>query len=76
MQPRLTNVSSRLPWCQCRRIDRGLSRMSGMVRKLVRGLNRATLGGLIVDEDHRPRVELLPHLEDFRGEWDFLWVVF
>src|SRR6266852_1194035 len=75
MQHRLTDVSSRLSWCQCRRIDRGLSRMSGMVRKLVHGLNRATLGGLVVDEDRCPRVELLLHLEDFRGERDFLCTI-
>src|SRR5712691_9723838 len=67
--------SRRLPWCQCLGIGRGMSRMSRMVRELVRGLNRTTLGVLVVDEDRRPRVELLPHLPDFGSERDVLGAV-
>jgi hypothetical protein len=48
---------------------------SGMGRELVRGLNRTTLGGLVVDEDRSPYVELLVHLADFRGQRDFLSAV-
>ena len=39
--------------------------LSGMVRSLRRGLNRATLGILVIDEDRCPCVKLLPDLEDF-----------
>ena len=45
---------------------------SGTVRELVCGLNRATLCVFVVDEDRRPCVELLLHLEDFRGKRDVL----
>jgi hypothetical protein len=44
--------------------------LSGMAQELIHGLNRATVGVLVVDEDHPPRVELLLHLEDFCGERD------
>ena len=39
------------------------------------GLNGATLGGLVVDEDRSPCVELLVHLEDFRGQRNFLGAI-
>src|SRR5205823_9002629 len=68
-------ATSQPRWCQCRGIGRGMSRIAGIVLKLVRRLNRATLGGLVVDEDRRPRVKLLPDLEDLRGEWDVLCTV-
>jgi len=44
-----------------------------MVRRLLmRELNRATAGVLIVDEDRSSRIELLSHLEDFGVKRDFL----
>ncbi len=43
-----------------------------MVHEPVCGLNRATVGGLVVDEDRGPRVELVPDLPDFGGERDVL----
>ena len=46
--------------------------LSGMVRSLRRGLNRATLGVLVIDEDRCPCVKLLPDLEDFCRQWDVL----
>jgi hypothetical protein len=42
---------------------------------LVRGLYRATVGGLVIDDDRRARVEWLLHLEDLRGERDVLSTV-
>ena len=48
---------------------------SGRVWELMRGLNRATLGDLIVDDDCSPGVELLVHLEDFRSKRDFLGAI-
>jgi hypothetical protein len=48
---------------------------SGRVWELMRGLNRATLGDLIVDDDCSPGVKLLVHLEDFRGQRNFLGTV-
>jgi len=44
--------------------------LSAMVPSLRRGLNRATLGGFVIDEDRRPCVELLLDLEDFCRERD------
>ena len=49
-----------------------LSKASGLrlgrIRTRVRGLNRATVRGLVVDDDCGPCVELLLHLGGFRGE--------
>src|SRR5215471_17146997 len=39
------------------------------------GLNGATLGVLVVDEDRSPCVELLVHLEDFCGQRDVLGAI-
>ena len=39
------------------------------------GLHGTTLGVLVVDEDRRPGVELLVHLEDFRGQRDVLGAI-
>src|SRR5262247_904486 len=39
------------------------------------GLNCATLGVFVIDYDRSPCVELLLHLEDFRGQWDFLGAI-
>src|SRR5215831_1589809 len=38
----------------------------------MRGLNRATLGAFVVDEDRCPCTELLLDLEDFCRQWDVL----
>ena len=38
---------------------------SGSVREPVRRLNRATVGGLVIDDDRDARVQLLPDLPDF-----------
>jgi hypothetical protein len=46
--------------------------LSGMVWSLRRGLNRATLGVLVIDEDRCPCVKLLPDLEDFGRQRDVL----
>ena len=39
---------------------------------MVRGLNRATLGALVIDDDRGPCIELLLHLPDFGGQLDIL----
>jgi len=44
--------------------------LSGSIRELVQGLNRTTVRGLIIDEDRRSCVELVPDLLDLRDEWD------
>jgi hypothetical protein len=44
------------------------ARLSEVVRELIRGLNRATLGAFVIDNDRGPCVELLPHLPDFSGQ--------
>ena len=46
--------------------------LSGMVQSLRRGLNRATLGVFVIDEDRCPCVEVLPDLEDFGRQRDVL----
>src|SRR5215471_4507243 len=38
----------------------------------MRGLNRATLGAFVVDEDRCPCIELVLGLEDFCRQWDVL----
>ena len=45
---------------------------SGRRRTRVRGLDRTAVARLVVDEDGRPRVELVLHLAHFRGERDLL----
>jgi hypothetical protein len=59
--------------CAQRHHGRGL--LSERLRALIRALHRATVGGLIVDDDRGPRVALVLHLEDVRGEWDVLEAV-
>ena len=49
-----------------------MSLLSAMVRELMRGLNRATLGVFVIDEDRCPSVKLLPNLEDFGRQRDVL----
>ena len=49
--------------------------LSEMVRELIRGLNRATVGALVIDDDCGPCVELLPHLQDFSSQRDVLGAV-
>jgi hypothetical protein len=44
--------------------------LSGSIRELVQALNRPTVRGLIIDEDRRSCVELMPDLLDLRDEWD------
>jgi len=46
-----------------------------VIRELVRGLNRATLGALVIDDDRGPCGELLSHLPDFGGQRDVLGAV-
>jgi hypothetical protein len=49
--------------------------LSAVVRELGRGLDGATLGALVIDDDRGPGVELVPHLPDFGGERDVLGAV-
>jgi hypothetical protein len=42
----------------CAQCRHGMGLLSGKVQELIRGLHRATVGGLVVDEDRRPRIEL------------------
>ena len=48
------------------------SRLSRRFRELIRGLDRPTVGGLVVDDDRGSRIELVPDLPDFDREWDFV----
>jgi hypothetical protein len=52
-----------------------MKRLSGIVHSLVRRLNCATVGVLVVDDDCSPRVEVLLHLEDVHDERDFLGAI-
>ena len=56
--------------CAQRRHGRDL--LSRRLRELIRGLNRPTVGGLVVDDDRGSRVELVPYLPDFGGKRDFM----
>ena len=48
---------------------------SGRLPKQVRGLDRTIVTRLVVNEDGSPRVELVLHLADFRGERNLLYPI-
>ena len=53
----------------------GRALLSRRLRALLRRLDRATLRGLIVDEDRGARVKLVPDLRDFGRERDLVETV-
>ena len=70
-------LSGRCSWEAkiCSWLRSGMRCLSGMVRELVRRLNGATLRLRVVDDDRRPRLELLLHVQDLRYKRHFLCTV-
>jgi hypothetical protein len=59
----------------CAQHRHGRDQRSRRLRELVRGLDRTTVRGLVVDDDRGARVELVPDLPDFGREWDLVEAV-